>query len=59
MTQITEVDGLTTIAEKQQTVETLEQQRRRLVNSTQDGLTLGSQFPKETDEIPSALTVKT
>lgn len=58
-TNVTEVDGLATTLEKQETVERLEQKGVRLVNSAENLLAGSSEFTKESDQVVGGLTIET
>ena len=45
--------------QQQQPIETLEQERRRLMDRTQDRLPMVRQLPQEPDNVPCALAVET
>ena len=51
--------GLTTPLQQQQPIETFEQERRRLMDRTQDGLSVIRQLPQEPDDVPRALAIET
>ena len=45
--------------QQEQPVEAFEQERRRLVDCAQDGLSMICQLPQEPDNIPRALSIET
>lgn len=58
-TNVTEVYSLTTLAEEQETIEDLEEFRRRLVDGAENGETLVSKAAQERHDGPGRLRVKT
>jgi hypothetical protein len=59
LSDISEVDSLSTLLKKQETVELFEQDGGWLMDSAKNSLTVGSELSHETDNRPGGLRVKT
>ena len=58
VTDVTEVDSLATLCEKQKSIELSEQKGGRLMDGDQNGLTNVGELAKETNSVESGLTVQ-
>ena len=59
VSDVTKVDGLAALSQEEESVELLEQNGRRLVNSTQDGLSVVRKLAQESADCPGRLGIQT
>jgi hypothetical protein len=59
LADLVKVDGLSTLGQEEQSVETFEQHGGRLVDSAQDGLTMVRKLFEEIQNVPRGLRVQT
>ena len=52
---LAKVNGLSAVLDKEKSVETFEEQGRRLVDCAENGLSLVSEFSQELDQIPGTV----